>query len=92
MASTIPLVPEYVYVIVRLKMSVEDHSCTPAVMVCHYGDTKDVLRVGGLVLPNETLVACALQPCIRLAWLHISIHKRIYLHHVCDGTSQQQHA
>ena len=76
MASIAPLVPEYVYIAVRVKMHVKYNSLISAMVVCNYGDTNDVLLIGGLVLPNETLVDCALRHCSHLAWIHFSRHER----------------
>jgi hypothetical protein len=40
MASMVPLVPEYVYAFIRIKMVVESNMIIPSLVVCHYGETK----------------------------------------------------
>ena len=54
MASKVPLVPEYVYVVLRVTMSEEDISLISAMVVCHYEDTNNVFLIGGPGLHNET--------------------------------------
>ena len=56
-------------------MDVESYMIIPFVAVCHYGETKYVfLIIGGLLLPNETLVAGALRHYGHLAWFHLAKH------------------
>jgi len=64
MTSTNPLVPEYIYVVIRIKLDVTYSKVSHDVMVCHYGDTNDVFLIGGLVLQNETLVALLYGTCV----------------------------
>ena len=56
MASSVPLVPIYIYVVIRLKMAESvDNSLVGRTLLCHYGETNDVFPIGGLVQPGETL-------------------------------------
>jgi hypothetical protein len=92
MASTVSLDPEYVYVGIRIKIVVDYNQIIPDVVVCHYGETYDVFLIGGLVLPNETWVVCALRHRSHLVWFHFPEHQRLYLYHVFDGTINQESA
>ena len=56
MALTIPLVLEYVYGLLRLKMGTKHSSLTSSSKLCRYGDTNDVFSIGGLVAIGETLI------------------------------------
>jgi hypothetical protein len=50
----------HVYVIIRLKMS-ESINGLAGSLFCHYGETDDVFLIGGLVEPDETLIASAIR-------------------------------
>jgi hypothetical protein len=54
MTSSIPLVPNYVYVVIRLKMAEIMNSLVGTTLLCHYKETNDVFPIGGLVKPRET--------------------------------------
>jgi len=54
MASNVPLVLEYAYVLIRLKMDMQQNSSTSSAILCRYGDKKDVFSIGGLVDIGET--------------------------------------
>jgi len=71
MASTVPLVPNYVYVVIRPKMAENINSLVDSTLLCHYGETHDVFPIGGLVQPGETLTAVAFRHCRHLVeFLH----------------------
>ena len=63
MASTIPLVREYAYVVLRLKMGMEQNSWTTSSILCRYGDTNDVFPIGRLVDIGETPIAAGSRYC-----------------------------
>jgi len=56
-ASTTSLDREYAYVLLRLKMGLKQNSLTHSMILCLYGDTKDVFCIGGLVDIVETPIA-----------------------------------
>ena len=55
MASSTPQ-SNYVYVIIQLKTSVKVNGLAGR-LFCHYGETDDAFLIGGLIKPNETLMA-----------------------------------
>ena len=57
MASAVPLVLEYAYVLFRLKMVMQLNSLTSSTILCRYGDTNDVFPIGGLVNIGEAPIA-----------------------------------
>ncbi len=57
MASTVPLVREYAFVGLRIKIETQHHSLTSSSILCRYGDTNDVFPIGGLVAIGETPIA-----------------------------------
>ena len=57
MVSTVPLVREYAFVELRLKMDMQHNSLTSSVILCRYGDTNDVFPIGGLLAIGETPIA-----------------------------------
>jgi hypothetical protein len=66
MASSVPLVPNYVYVAIRLKMLEDINSLVGTTLLCHYGETNDIVPIGGLVQPGETLTASTIRHCRHL--------------------------
>ncbi len=66
MASTVPLVREYAFVVLRLNMGIEQNSLTSLAIFCRYGSTKDVFHVGGLVDIGETAIAAGSIYCRQL--------------------------
>jgi hypothetical protein len=66
MASTVPLVREYAFVIPRLKLGIEQDSLTSIAIFCRYGSTKDVFPIGGLVDIGETAIAAGSRYCRQL--------------------------
>jgi hypothetical protein len=63
MASAVPLVREYAYVVLRLKMSNSEDSLTSSIIRCHYGNANDVFPVGGLVDIDETPIEAGILYC-----------------------------
>jgi hypothetical protein len=63
MGSSVLLVPNYVYIVIRLKMAVSVNSLVGETLLCHYEETNDVFPIGGLVQPGETLRAVAIRHC-----------------------------
>ena len=61
MASTSPLVREYAYVVLRLKMSNSEDSLTSSIILCHYGNANDLFPVGGLVDIDETPIEAGIR-------------------------------
>ena len=57
MASTIPLVREYAFVGLRLKIDMQKNSLLSSTILYRYGDTNDVLLIGELVPFGETPIA-----------------------------------
>ena len=57
MASIAPLVREYAFVGLRLKMDIQQNSLTSSAILCLYGDTNDVAPIGGLAAIGETPIA-----------------------------------
>jgi hypothetical protein len=47
MASTVPLVREYAFVGLRLKMDIKQNSSTSSAILYLYGDTNDVFLIWG---------------------------------------------
>jgi hypothetical protein len=49
-------------------------------LLCHYEETDDVFLIGGLVEPNEMLMAIAIHHyCRHLVDLHLKSNHRLYL-------------
>ncbi len=57
--------PNYVFVIIRLKMS-QNINALSGGLPRHHGITDDVYPIGGLVEPDETLMASAIRHCRHL--------------------------
>ena len=60
MALSGPQMPNRVYIIIRLKMS-ESINGISGSLFCHYGETDAAFLIGGLVEPNETMMASAIR-------------------------------
>jgi uncharacterized membrane protein len=57
MASTDPLIRECSFVVLLFKMDIKYNSSTLYGILCRYGNTKDMLPIGGLVDIGETPIA-----------------------------------
>jgi hypothetical protein len=60
MASIVPSIPNYVFVIIRLKMSQSTNALYGG-LLCHHGISDDAYPIGGLVESDETLIANAIR-------------------------------
>ena len=85
MASSLLPVPNYVYVVIRLKMAESINSLVGITLHCHYGETDDVFPIGGLVQSGETLTATSIQNCRHLVNFRIEQNDRLYMATVLDG-------
>ena len=54
MAFSLPMGPNYVYVVIRLKMEEIINSLVDTALLCHYEETNDFFPIGGLVQLGET--------------------------------------
>jgi hypothetical protein len=85
MASAVPPVPNYVYILIRLKTLDTVNSLVADTLICYYGNTNDASLVGGLVKPGETLMASAIRHCRRLVNFHLAPNDRLYVAKVLNG-------
>ena len=67
MASSVPLVPNYVYVLIGLKMAESINSRVGTTLLCHYGETNNVVPICGLVQPSVTLIVESIRHCRHMA-------------------------
>jgi hypothetical protein len=47
MASSVPPVPYYAYIVIRIKMAKEVNNLFNNSLFCDYGETNDVFLIGG---------------------------------------------
>ncbi len=85
MASSVPLVPNYVYVVLRLKMAEICNSLLGKTLLCHYGETGDIFLIRGLVRPIEAFTSEAIPHCRYLVNFRIEQTDRLYIAKVLDG-------
>ena len=85
MASSVPLVPNYLYVVIRLNMAENVNSVVGTTLLCHQGETNDVFPIGGLVHPGETLTTAAIRHCRHLVNFRIEQNDRLYMANELDG-------
>ena len=85
MASSVPMVPNYVYVVIRLKMTEIVNSLVGSTLYCHYGETNDIYPIGGLVQQGETLAVAAIRHCRHLVNFRIEQNDRLYISKKLDG-------
>ena len=78
MASSVPLIPNCVYVVIRHKMAESVNSLVGTTLLCHYGETSDILPIGGLVQPGETLTTATIRHCRHLDNFRIEQNDRLY--------------
>jgi hypothetical protein len=79
MASMVPLVREYAYVVLRFKMGIKQNSLTPYVIFYRYGNTKDMIPIDGLVHIDETPIATGSLCCRQLIKFLLKPHERLCL-------------
>jgi hypothetical protein len=66
MEFLVPPIPNYAYVLIRLKMTDTINGIVQNTLLCHYGETNDAFLVGGLVQSSENLMAGAIRNCRHL--------------------------
>jgi len=76
--SVLPI-PNYVYVLIRLKMSRKIYGIVQGTLLCHYGETNNAFLVGGLVEPSESLMARAIRNCRHLVNFCLAQNDILYL-------------
>ncbi len=94
MATSVPPVPNYVYILIRLKTSYTVNNIVAGTLICHYGETNDAFLVGGLVKPGEALMASSIRHCRHLVNFLLAPNDRLYLAKVLNDlliTSQSQY-
>jgi hypothetical protein len=85
MATTLPLVREYAFVILRLKRGTKQNSLTSSAIFYRYGGTKDVFPIGGLVYIGETAIAAGSRYCRQLINFVLKSLEQLHLLKVLDG-------
>ena len=79
------MVREYAFVVLRLKMGIEQSSLTSSAIFCRYGSTKDVFPIGGLVDIGETAIAAGSRYCRQLVNFVLTSPEQLCLFRVLDG-------
>ena len=87
MASTVPLVREYAFVILRLKTGTVQSSLTSSAIFCRYGSTKDVFPIGGLVDIGESAIVAGSRYRRQLINFVLTSHEQLCLFKVLDAIS-----
>jgi len=90
MASSVPPVPNYVHVEIRLIMTNNVNSLVCTTLLFHYGVMIDGFFVGGLVKPGETLMAGVIRHCCHLVNFRIEQIDRLYIAKVLDGFADHE--
>jgi len=90
MASSVPLVPNYVYVAIRLKMAEAINSLVGSTLLCHHSETHDIFLIGGLVQPAETLTTATIRYCRHLVNFRIEQNDRLYIAKELDGFMEHE--
>ena len=85
MASSVPLVSDYVYGVIRLKMTKSVNSLVGTILFCHYGETNNLFPICGIVQPSETLTFAVIRHCRHLVNFRIKKNDRLYIAKVLDG-------
>jgi hypothetical protein len=85
MASSVPLVPNYVYVVIRLKMAESDNFLVGMTLLCHYGETNDIFPIGGLTQPCETLIVAVIRHCRHMVNFRIEQNDRLHIAKELNG-------
>jgi hypothetical protein len=76
MASSVPMVPNYVYVAIRLKIAKSINGLVGTTLLCHYGEANYVFPIGGIVQPSETLTTAVIRHCRHLVNFNIEQNDR----------------
>ena len=85
MVSSVPPVPTYIYVVIRLKMAESFNIRVGTTLLCHYGETNDIIPIGGLVQPSETFTYTPIRHCRHLTNFRIEQNDRLYIAQELDG-------
>ena len=85
MTSSVPLVPNYVYVVIRVKLAESVSSLVGSTLLCHYGETNNIFPIGGLVQPSENLAAAVIRHCRHLDNFRIEQNDRLYIANELGG-------
>ncbi len=85
MSSSVPPVPNYVYVMIRFNMAESVNSLVGKTLLYYYMETNDVFPIVGLVQSDETLMAEAIRHCGHLVNFRIEHNDRLYIAEVLDG-------
>jgi hypothetical protein len=85
MASTVPLVRENAFVVLRLKMGTEQSSLISSAIFCRYGSTKDVFPIGGLVDIGESAIVAGSRYCRQLIGFVLKSPQQRWLFKVLDA-------
>ena len=76
MDFSVPSIPNYFYVLIRLKMSDKVNGVVNGILLCHYGETNYACLVGGLVQPSKTLVVDVIRHCRHLVNFRLAQNDR----------------
>jgi hypothetical protein len=79
MTSSVPLVPNYAYVVVQINMTESVYSFVDTTLLCQYGGTNDFLPIRGLVQPCETLSTTTIRHFRHLVDFRIEHNDRLYI-------------
>ena len=91
MESSVPSIPNYVYVLIRLKMSCKIDGIVQDTLLCHYGETNDAFLVGDLVQPGEKLMTSAIRHYRHLVKSPLAHNDRLYLVKTMDCFLDHEH-
>jgi hypothetical protein len=85
-------VHNYVYIVIRLKISKESNGLDGRSLFFHYVEINDVvLIIGGLVQTSETLMANAIRYCRHLVDFRFAQNNRLYLSKVLNEFKNHEH-
>ena len=85
MASSVPMVPNYGYIVIRLKIGKSANSLVGTTLLCHYGETNNIFPIGGFVQPGETVTTASIRHCRHLVNFRMEQNDRLYIAKVLDG-------
>ena len=73
------MVPNYLCVVIRLKMAENIIYLVGSTLLRHYGEMHDVFPIGGLVHPGETLTIATIRHNRHLVNFRIEQNDRFYI-------------
>jgi hypothetical protein len=85
MPSSVPLLPNCVYVVIRLKIAESVNSLVGTTLLCHDKEPNVIFPIGGLVQPSETLTTVAIRNFRNLANFRMEENVRLNIAKVLDG-------